>query len=80
MAPKRMMMMPLWVPTQHISQVVMIPTEPIEPIPLTGIRGATSGNAKRVMAGVPPMLKRKRTGVRVKWSCLCSGTPLKRAH
>ena len=48
----------------------MIPTKPIEPIPLTGIRGATSGNTKRVRAGVPPMLRRKRTGIRVKWSCL----------
>ena len=62
------------------SQVVMIPTKPIEPIPLTGTRGATSGNAKRVGAGAPPMLRGKRTGVRVKWSCLCSGTPLKRVH
>ena len=58
----------------------MIQTEPVEPILLTGIRGATSRNAKRVGAGVPPMLRRKRTGIRVKWSCLCSGTPLKRVH
>ena len=44
--PKRMTMTPLWVPTRHISRVVMIRTKPIEPIPLTGIRGATSGNAE----------------------------------
>ena len=80
MALKRMMMMPLWVPTRHISRVVMIRTKPVEPIPLTGIRGAISRNAKRVRAGIPPMLRRKRRGIRVKWSCLCSGTPLKRAH
>ena len=80
MTPKRKMMMPLWVLTRHISQVVMIRTEPIEPIPLTEIRGATSGNAKRVGAGTPPMLRGKRTGIRVKWSCLCFGTPLKRVH
>ena len=67
-----------WVLTRHISRVVMIRTKPVEPIPLTGIRGATSRNAKRVGAGVPLMLRRKRTGVRVKWSCLCSRTPLKR--
>ena len=30
MAPKRMMMTPLWVPTQHISRLVMIQTEPVE--------------------------------------------------
>ena len=28
----------------------------------------------------PTNAKRKRTGVRVKWSCLCSRTPLKRVH
>ena len=81
MTPKRMMMMtPLWVPTQHISRVVMIQTKPIEPIPLPRVRGATNRNARRVGAGVLPMLRGKRTGVRVKWSCLCSRTPLKRVH
>ena len=77
---KRMMMTPLWVPTRLISRVVMIRTEPVEPIPLTGIKGATSGNTKRAGVSIPPMLRRKRTGVRVRWSCLCSRTPLKRAH
>ena len=44
----------------------MIQTEAVEPILLTGVRGATSRNAKRVRAGILPMLRRKRTGVRVK--------------
>ena len=35
---------------------------------------------KEGQAGIPPMLRGKRTGIRVKWSCLCSGTPLKRVH
>ena len=73
-------MTPLWALTRLISRVVMIRTEAVEPIPLTGIRSATSENTKRVRAGIPPMLRRKRTGVRVRWSRLCSGTPLERAH
>ena len=35
---------------------------------------------KEGWASIPPMLRRKRTGVRVRWPCLCSRTPLKRAH
>ena len=33
---------------------------------------------KEGWASAPPMLRGKRTGIRVKWSCLCSGTPLKK--
>ena len=37
----------------------MVRTEPVEPIPLTRIRGATSRNAKRVGVGIPPIAKRE---------------------
>ena len=63
---KKRMRMPLRVPTPHTSQVAMIPTGPIEQILLTGIRGATNGNVKRVKASAPPMLKEKKTGAREK--------------
>ena len=35
---------------------------------------------KEGRAGTPPTLRRKRTDARVKWSCPCSKTPLKKVH
>ena len=55
----RMMMMPMWAPTRLISRVVMIRTEPVGPIPLTGIRSATIGNAKRVGVWRPTNAKKE---------------------
>ena len=62
----RMMIMRLWVPTQHSNPVVMILTELIgRPLP-TGPRGVTNVSVRKVGGGVPPMLGRKMKGVRAR--------------
>ena len=73
-----MMTMCLWAPTQHPNSAVIIRTKPIGRLLPTGPRGVTSGSVRNVGGGVPPMLGRKRKGVRARWSCLYSGTPRKK--
>ena len=70
-----MMTMCLSAPTQHPNPAVIIWTELIERLLPTGPRGVTSGSVRKVGGGVPPMLGRKRKGVRARWFCLYSGTP-----
>ena len=69
------MTMCLWALTQHPNPAVIIRTEPIGQLLPTEPRGITSGSIRKVRGSVPPMLGRKRKGVRARWSCLHSGTP-----
>ena len=48
------------------SLVVMIPTEPDEPIPLTVTKSAIIRNVKSIEIGIPLMLEKKRISVRGK--------------
>ena len=65
----------LWALTQHPNPAVIIRTEPIGQLLPTGPRGVTSESVRKVGGSVPPMLGRKRKGVRARWPCLYSGTP-----
>ena len=72
--------MPPKVPTRHISQTGTILIGPIGPIYQTVIIGATRENGRNTDSDIPQMLRRRKIGVKEKWSCLCSGTPRRRAH
>ena len=69
------MTMCLWALTQHPNPAIIIWTKPIGRLLPTGSRGITSRSVRKVGGGIPPMLGRKRKGIRARWSYLYSGTP-----
>ena len=75
----RRKMMPLQVPTRHISQTGMILIGPIGLTHRIVITDVTRESGRSTDSDIPRMLRRRKIGVKAKWSCLCSEIPQRRA-